>query len=120
MHLKVKNLALAYEFYPKLGFRGHVVFPEMGFGDLGAGGRFKHRIGLNTWQGLEAPQAPLGTARMRYFVVRFTSINRLDATLNELPETEKHGDGFAACDPAAPAAERAGTIREKAEREMLQ
>ena len=39
----------------------------IGFADLSLGGTFPHRIAVNVWQGIGAPQAPEGTAGMRYF-----------------------------------------------------
>lgn len=100
VHLHVGNLQAAYEFYKGLGFSKNTIFPELGTGDLGAGGLSKHRIGLNIWQGHNAPQAPFGTARMRHFTLRFVSLDRLDAALRRAPHAEKHADEYVVHDPS--------------------
>lgn len=69
VHLYVPDLVESYPFYKRLGFEESLISVEIGFADLSAGGRFKHRIAMNTWQSLGAPQAPEGTAGMRYFTL---------------------------------------------------
>jgi catechol 2,3-dioxygenase len=100
VHLHVPDLNEAYTFYRHLGFVENVFVPGKGFGDLGAGGAFKHRIGLNTWQGAGASPAPYGTAGMRHFTVQFESIDHLDVALRHTPNAEKRGDAYAVRDPA--------------------
>ena len=100
VRLHVGNLEQAYEFYHRLGFTQNVIFPQLGFADLGVCGSFNHRIGINTWQGAEAPQAPYGTARMRHFTLRFQSGEQLTAALMRLPHAEKVAAGYTVQDPA--------------------
>jgi catechol 2,3-dioxygenase len=100
VHLHVPDLYKAYAFYRRLGFVENVILPGTGFGDLGTGGAFKHRLGLNTWQGKGAPPAPYGTAGMRHFTLQFDSIDRLDSALKNTPDAEKRGDAYVVRDPA--------------------
>ena len=68
VHLHVAELETTRRFYRDLiGFEDHTFVPAMGFADLRAGGRFPHRFAFNTWQGEGAPQAPAGTAGLRFF-----------------------------------------------------
>jgi catechol 2,3-dioxygenase len=100
MHLYVGDLQKAYEFYQSLGFEGNLFNEKFQFADLGAGGIFKHRIAVNTWQGMNAQQAPKGTAGMEYFVVRYAEKAKLDQVLNLHPEAEKMESGYLLRDPA--------------------
>ena len=66
VHLHVSDLEAAYRFYRDVvGFREHMFVPRIGFADLGAGGRFPHRLAVNVWQGEGAQQPPAGTAGLR-------------------------------------------------------
>lgn len=47
VNLHVPNLHNAYDFYKKIGFTEHFIFPRQGWGDLGAGGIVDHRIAVN-------------------------------------------------------------------------
>ncbi len=67
VHLYVGDLEAAQDFYEEVGFTRHLDASAIGFADLSLGGSFPHRIAVNVWQGLGAPQAPAGTAGMRYF-----------------------------------------------------
>lgn len=99
LHLYTADLAAAYAFYKQLGFEPINFWPQFRFADLGAWGTFKHRLAVNTWQGEGAPQSPPGTARMRYFTVRFASQPLLDEALRTLP-SEPHADGYLVSDPS--------------------
>ena len=68
--------------------------------DLGAGGSFKHRIALNTWQGLGAPPSPAGSARMRHFEMRFDTPERLQAALAANPAAVENEDAYEIIDPS--------------------
>lgn len=74
--------------------------PFSGRADLGAGGAFKHRLAINTWQGEGVPQSPPGTARMRYFTIRFASQDLLNAALRTLPAAEPRAEGYLVRDPS--------------------
>lgn len=67
IHLYVSDLEAARSFYEEIGFTRHLDASEIGFADFSLGGTFPHRIAVNTWQGVGAPQAPEGTAGMRHF-----------------------------------------------------
>lgn len=101
VHLHVGDLLDSYQFYRGLGFSQALWAPDLGVGDLGAGGAFNHRIAVNTWQGRNAPQAPVGTARMRHFSIRLDTPERLDDILGNLEQdtTETHA-GYQISDPA--------------------
>jgi catechol-2,3-dioxygenase len=55
-----------------------------GFADLHAGGRFKHRIGLKTWQGVSAAPPPPGTPRLWRYTIRYDSPARLEQVLERV------------------------------------
>lgn len=67
VHLYVGDLEAAQAFYEEIGFTRHMDASGIGFADLSLGGTFPHRIAVNVWQGVGAPQAPEGTAGMRHF-----------------------------------------------------
>ena len=101
VHLHVADLLEAYRFYRTLGFTQALWAPQLGVGDLGAGGAFNHRIAVNTWQGRGAPQSPRGTARMRDFTINFDTPHRLDHVLGRLPIDVRESDtGYSVEDPA--------------------
>ncbi|MEO9900358.1 VOC family protein [Nisaea sp.] len=83
VHMHVGNLEAASAYYAKIGFIPHLSLPSFGFADLGAGGDYPHRIGLNIWQGLYVEPAPAGTARMRRFEIRFSEPNGMAKSLEK-------------------------------------
>jgi catechol 2,3-dioxygenase len=101
VHLYVGDLDSAYAFYKTFGFNQAVWAPRFHMGDLGGGGLFNHRIAVNTWQGQNAPQSPVGTARMRNFTLRLDTRARLDHVLGTvdtaITETE---NGYLLRDPS--------------------
>jgi catechol 2,3-dioxygenase len=101
VHLYVGDLDAAYAFYQSFGFNQAVWAPRYHMGDLGGGGAFNHRIAVNTWQGVGAPQSPAGTARMRAFTLRLDTHERLDHILGTVqsPVEETHG-GYVLRDPS--------------------
>ncbi|AWW32810.1 hypothetical protein DN752_23175 [Echinicola strongylocentroti] len=100
MHLYVGNLNASYDFYSKLGFEEHYLASEIQFADFSLGGTFKHRMGVNTWQGLNAPQAPDGTAKMRHFTIQYTTKNGLETALQNVGQFEKTDDYHLVKDPS--------------------
>jgi len=70
VHLYVGDLEAAQAFYEQVGFTRHMDASGIGFADLSLGGGFPHRIAVNVWQGVGAPQAPAGTAGMRHFELK--------------------------------------------------
>ena len=99
MHLHVGDIAASHRFYrDDLGF---IEANDFGSGvDFHANGRFKHRMAINTWQGLGVSQPPAGTAGLRHFTIRFDSPERLQAALRRVGGGEPHPDGQLVRDPA--------------------
>ncbi|PZF15540.1 glyoxalase [Curtobacterium sp. MCPF17_011] len=101
VHLYVGDLEAAYGFYRTFGFNQAVWAPRFHMGDLGGGGAFNHRIAVNTWQGVGAPQSPAGTARMRAFTLRLDTHERLDHVLGTVDGPIEESDaGFLVRDPS--------------------
>lgn len=101
VHLHVDDLETSTRFYRDvLGFIENTYAPNWGMADLYAGGRFPHRIALNTWQGAGAPQPPAGTAGLRHFTVRYDSERRLEEALQRAGRAERRSDGGVVRDPA--------------------
>lgn len=100
MHLYVGNLKNAKDFYLKLGFEESLYVPQFQMADMAAGGVFRHRIAFNTWQGVDKPQAPAGTAGMRHYIIKYDTDERLQKALQQLPEAIKQEDGYLVSDPS--------------------
>lgn len=99
VHLYTSNLADAHTFYTQLGFEPINHWPQLRLADFGAGGTFKHRLAINTWQGEGVSQSPASTARMRYFTIKFASQAYLDAALRSIPAVP-HPAGQLVRDPS--------------------
>ncbi|WP_173009367.1 VOC family protein [Methylobacterium sp. P1-11] len=100
IHLHVGDLERARDFYAGLGLELERWWPPMQVADFGAGGPFKHRIAINTWQGRGAPPAPAGSARMRHFEMRFETPGHLRAALAANPSAVGDGDTYRLVDPS--------------------
>ena len=101
LHLHVDDLEAARRFYRDvLGFEEHMWMPQMGAADFHAGGRFPHRLAVNTWQGAGAPRPPAGTAGLRSYAIRFDSSARLDSVLRRVPGAAPVAGGYSVTDPA--------------------
>jgi catechol 2,3-dioxygenase len=104
VHLHVSNLDQANAFYrDQIGFAEHT-FLLIGMADLQTGGRFPHRLALNVWQGVGAPQPPAGTAGLRHFTIAARDAAGLAAIRSRLEaagtDLETDGDALFARDPA--------------------
>ena len=99
VHLHVGDIAAGQRFYRDgLGF---IDANDFGSGvDFHANGRFKHRLAINTWQGVGVSQPPAGTAGLRHFTIRFDSPERLQAALGRVGGATPHPDGHPVRDPA--------------------
>ena len=85
LHLHVSDLDAALHFYRDLiGFREQIHASKLGFVDLSAGGRFPHRLALNTWRGEGAAQPPAGSAGLRRFTLVLPDREALSAVLRRL------------------------------------
>lgn len=100
VHLYVPDLQESYNFYQSLGFQDNLLSVPIGFADLSAGGVFKHRMAMNTWQSLGAPQASAGTAGMEHFTLRYTSKELFDEVIATKKLREKNELGYKITDPA--------------------
>ncbi len=99
LHLHVGEIRAGHRFYrDTLGF---LDANDFGSGvDFHAGGRFKHRMAINVWQGVGAVQPPAGTAGLRHFTIRFDTPERLHAVLERVNGAVAHPDGHLVRDPA--------------------
>ena len=94
VHLHVDDLEAANRFYRDgIGFLEHAYSGRIGMADLHAGGRFRHRLAVNVWQGVGAPPPPPGTAGLRHFEIRYDSTSRLEDALGRLQHGESREDG---------------------------
>jgi catechol 2,3-dioxygenase len=84
LHLHVAALEPALDFYEGLGFRRNLLLWGHGMADLHAGGSFPHRLAVNTWQGVGAPQPPPGTAGLRHAVLALRDGAAVAAAADEL------------------------------------
>jgi catechol 2,3-dioxygenase len=97
VHLSVADIHAALAFYrDQLGMLEHVSAPKLGFADLHAGGDFKHRVALNTWQSLGAPPTPTDMAGMDRFTIRLTAHEQLEQAAMRM---EQAGANLEALDP---------------------
>jgi catechol 2,3-dioxygenase len=104
VHLHVSDLAAANAFYrDQIGFEEHT-FLLLGMADLHTGGRFPHRLALNVWQGVGAPQPSAGTAGLRHFTIVARDAAGLTALGARLEaggaDLEPDGDALFVRDPA--------------------
>jgi catechol 2,3-dioxygenase len=101
VHFHVGDIAAAHRFYRDvLGLLDHLYAPQLGMADFHAGGRFPHRLALNTWQGVGATPPPAGTAGLRHYTVRLDSPARLEGVLRRVPNAERDEAGWWVADPA--------------------
>ncbi|WP_027483214.1 VOC family protein [Deinococcus pimensis] len=100
VHLYVSDVEAAHRFYKGLGFLDNMYLPQYGMADLGAGGAFGHRIAVNAGQTHGRPQAPAGTAGLRYFTIRFDTPERLKTALQSVVSVQEQAGGFLVTDPA--------------------
>lgn len=100
VHVHVGDLPAAVGFYRDvIGFDEHMVMPDWGMADLTAGGRFPHRMAMNTWMGPGVTQAPAGTAGLREFELRYPDEASLRAALDRAAAAGAV-DGDLVTDPA--------------------
>ncbi|MFC4401690.1 VOC family protein [Gracilibacillus xinjiangensis] len=83
IHLHVAELTKTQEFYTKgLGFD---IVASLGNQALFiATGNYHHHIGLNTWNGVGAPQPPVNSAGLEYFELTYPNQNSLDQVIEKL------------------------------------
>ena len=64
LHLHVPAIDPALEWFEGLGFARNLDLRDFGMADMGAGGRYTHRLAVNIWAGRGVRPAPAGTARL--------------------------------------------------------
>ncbi len=64
LHLHVPAIDPALEWFEGLGFARNLDLRDVGMADMGAGGRYAHRLAVNIWAGRGARPAPAGSARL--------------------------------------------------------
>lgn len=98
LNLAVPDLAVAIDFYERLGFVRNLTLPQIGFADLGAGSIYTHRIGFNIWHGPDGPPTPEGIARLRRFVLNVAE-PEIFAAASQLADATATADGLRFTDP---------------------
>jgi catechol 2,3-dioxygenase len=100
VHLQVADLAVAEKFYcAALGFVKTAVRNGALF--ISAGG-YHHHVGLNVWDSLNAPPAPINSAGLEQFVIELPAAELAHVKRNiEIAgvKTASEGDGFIVFDP---------------------
>ena len=104
VHVHVNSLEHAMDFYRDgLGFGGLFLIRSFGMGDVGLD-YTPHTVAFNIWSGINATQAPAGSAGLRWFTVVVPDENALDDVVARL--THHHyeftdvGGGIDVRDPA--------------------
>lgn len=82
LHFYVPHLQESYDFYKQVGFEENLITTQLGFADLSAGGVFKHRLAMNTWQGQGVPPAPPNMAGLKKAVIKIDE-QKVQTTSNE-------------------------------------
>lgn len=104
VHLHIANVDRAVDFY-----HGVIGFDVMGMAKtfraafVSAGG-YHHHVGLNTWQGENAPPPPANAAGLRYFSVELPNQTELERVLGRVRQAgipiEQIDAGFIVRDPS--------------------
>ena len=105
VHLHVPDPAAGVRFHRDVvGVDEHMPMPTIGMADLGAGGRFPHRLALDVWSGPDAVRPPAGTAGLRLVTLRLAGAGALDAARGRLQAAgiahDDGGDAITIRDPA--------------------
>lgn len=99
IHLHVADIERALAFYARLGYEIENDFGGLGAADMHAGGTFRHRIAVNTWQGRGVTPRPAGAAGLKGFEILYRNADQRDAVLAELRRSATPGDGYGVQDP---------------------
>jgi catechol 2,3-dioxygenase len=100
VHLHVGDIGKAMEFYSgAVGFERLMLNKRVRMGDVGLGYQ-PHAIAFNTWAGTGAPQAPEGSAGLRWFTIEVPTAADIDAIRGRIGEVRDMEGGFEATDPA--------------------
>lgn len=99
IHLYAKDVKQLNDFYKKMGFVQFNDLPQYRYADVGAGGAYQHRIGMNEWHGTNKPLAPKENAGMRHYQIIYNSQEKRIKALNNIPSYEEKDNGFWVVDP---------------------
>jgi catechol 2,3-dioxygenase len=104
VHLHVRNVEEAVNFYHRvIGFDLMGIAKQFQMGFVSAGG-YHHHLGLNTWQGEDAPPAPSDAVGLRYFTVDLPDQKALDEVVARVDKagipSNKTDDGLLVYDPS--------------------
>lgn len=104
IHLHVRNIQEAVDFYHGvIGFDVMGIAKQFQMGFVSAGG-YHHHIGLNTWQGEDAPPPPADGVGLRYFTVDLPNQEALDEVVARVNRagiaSNQTDDGLLMYDPS--------------------
>lgn len=99
IHLYANNVDASNKFYQKMGFIEFNNLPQYMYADVGAGGKYKHRIAMNAWHGINRPLAPFKNAGMKHYHIIFSNQGKLDLALQATPDYNEKNGGYWVTDP---------------------
>ncbi len=104
VHLHVRNIQEAVDFYHGvIGFDLMGIATQFQMGFVSAGG-YHHHLGLNTWQGEDAPPPPADAVGLRHFTVDLPDQKALDDVIARVDKagipSNKTDDGLLLYDPS--------------------
>lgn len=104
VHVHVNDLYRSMDFYRDgIGFGGLFIIKQFGMGDVGLD-YTPHTIAFNIWSGINATQAPAGSAGLRWFTIELPDEAALDdvrARLSHLHYAfDESGGGIEVRDPS--------------------
>jgi catechol 2,3-dioxygenase len=104
VHVHVNDLYRSMDFYRDgIGFGGLFIIKQFGMGDVGLD-YTPHTIAFNIWSGINATQAPAGSAGLRWFTIELPDQATLDDVRARLSrhhyEFAETGNGIEVRDPS--------------------
>jgi catechol 2,3-dioxygenase len=104
VHVHVNDLYRSMDFYRDgIGFGGLFIIKQFGMGDVGLD-YTPHTIAFNVWSGINATQAPAGSAGLRWFTIVVPDEGTLDEVRSRLThhhfEFTEIGGGIESRDPS--------------------
>jgi catechol 2,3-dioxygenase len=104
VHLHVRNIQEAVDFYHGvIGFDVMGIAQQFQMAFVSAGG-YHHHLGLNTWQGEDAPPPPADAVGLRYFTVDLPDQKALDEVVARVDKagipSNKTDQGLLLYDPS--------------------
>jgi len=104
VHVHVNDLYRSMDFYRDgIGFGGLFIIKQFGMGDVGLD-YTPHTIAFNIWSGINATQAPAGSAGLRWFTIELPDQGTLDDIRARLShhhyEFAETGNGIEVRDPS--------------------